>query len=417
MAWFDELDEQTQRQWRSRLEKGRIELSASVEQTLAEGVAEEEWLDGDDEEEGGGQVGDGQRGEERRATAVIPPRLSLQTKPMYTVASQVSGAVPAADQSQVPAVQTGGMQERPPAQEKQQGGVFSRLAQRVTMSLAAITLPFQGHAPAAPSAQSPAPPAAQETCIPMPGLLASPNLSMQTVTTVRVEHSETTTTTTIIDASAMHHPLPAPVLPPIPQLPRNATATAQEEGKARPAGYPTKVHLEAAPKGTSLHGVGGQSENRQKGAGSYPPHDSTEPLALSNTFSIPRSEPTFELPVVDERQAAPAEAAPGSEAIYEKTTSGRLPSVRTLERGAALASWQPLFGSGCFDAGQGDAAIACSQITAASVVTVMLASDPGPVVVQYISLQPGIGFTVHLSAPTKVKTSFNYAVLQPGGEA
>ena len=416
MAWFDELDEQTQRQWRSRLEKGRIELSASVEQTLAEG-AEEEWLDEDDEEEGGGHVGDGQSGEVRRATAVIPPRLSLQTKPMYTVASQVSGSVPAAGQPQAAVVQTGDTQGRPPAQEKQQGGVFSRLAQRVTMSLAAITLPFQGHAAGGQSAQPPVPPTAQETYIPMPGLLASPNLSMQTVTTVRVEHSETTTTTTIIDASAMHQPLPAPVLPPIPQLPRNATATAQEEGKARPAGYPTKVHLEAAPKGTSLHGVGGQSENRQKGAGSYPPHDSTEPLALSNTFSIPRSEPTFELPVVDERQAAPAEAAPGSEAIYEKTTSGRLPSVRTLERGAALASWQPLFGSGCFDAGQGDAAIACSQITTASVVTVMLASDPGPVVVQYISLQPGIGFTVHLSAPTKVKTSFNYAVLQPGGEA
>lgn len=412
MALFDELDEQTQRQWRSRLEKGRIELSASVKQTLAEGVAAEEWLD---EEEGEGQVGDGQSGEVRRATAVIPPRLSLQTKPMYTVASQVSDAVPAADQSQGPAVQTGETQQRPPAQEKQQGGVFSRLAQRVTMSLAAITLPFQGHTSAAPSAQSSEPPDAQETCIPMPGLLASPNLSMQTVMTVRVEHSETTTTTTIIDASSMHHPLPA--LPPVPQLPRNATATAQEEGKARPAGYPTKVHLEAAPKGTSLHGVGGQSENRQKGAGSYPPHDSTEPIALSNTFSISRGEPTLELPVVDERQTGPTEAAPGSEAIYEKTTSGRLPSVRAQGDGAALANRQPIFGSGSFEAGQGDVAIACSQITAASVVMVMLASDPGPVVVQYISLQPGIGFTVHLSAPTKVKTSFNYAVLQPEGEA
>jgi len=421
MAWFDELDEQTQRQWRSRLEKGRIELSASVEQTLAEGVAEEEWLDEDDEEEGGGYVEEGQSGEVRRATAVIPPRLSLQTKPMYTVAaSQVSGSVPAAGQPRSPVVQSGntqgGTHEQPSVQEKQQGGMFSRLAQRVTMSLAAITLPFQAHTAAAPT-QSPVPPAAQETYIPIPGLLASPNLGMQTVTTVRVEHSETTTTTTIIDASAMHHPLPAPALPPIPQLPRNATTTAQEEGKARPAGYPTKVHLEAAPKGTSLHGVGGQSESSQGGTGSYPPHDSTEPLALSNTFSIPRSEPTLELPVVDERQTAPAEAAPGSEAIYEKTTSGRLPSVRAPESGAALAGRQPLFGSGSFDAGQGDVAIACSQITAASVVTVMLASDPGPVVVQYISLQPGLGFTVHLSAPTKVKTSFNYAVLQPEEEA
>ena len=190
MAWFDELDEQTQHQWRSRLEKGRIELSASVEQTLAEGVAEEEWLDEDDEEEGGGYVEEGQSGEVRRATAVIPPRLSLQTKPMYTVAaSQVSGSVPAAGQPRSPVVQSGntqgGTHEQPSIQEKQQGGMFSRLAQRVTMSLAAITLPFQAHTAAAPT-QSPVPPAAQETYIPIPGLLASPNLGMQTVTTVRV---------------------------------------------------------------------------------------------------------------------------------------------------------------------------------------------------------------------------------------
>jgi hypothetical protein len=42
----------------------------------------------------------------------------------------------------------------------------------------------------------------------------------------------------------------------------------------------------------------------------------------------------------------------------------------------------------------------------------MLSSDPGPVVVQYVSLQPGTGFTIHLSAPTKMKTTFNYAVFQ-----
>lgn len=348
---------------------------------------------------------------------MIPPRLSLQTKPMYTVAAAPAPA-PASNQARVPApaAQPGDAQGQQPSQEKQHTGVFSRLAQRVTMSLAAIALPFQGSAPVPP------PSSAQETYIPMPGLLARPNMGMQTVTTVRVERSETTTTTTIIDASALHSPLPA--LPPVPQLPQTTTV-AQEEGKSRPAGYPTKVHLEAAPKGTSLHGIGGESEGEsgQDGARSYPPHDSTEPLALRNTFSVSRSvPPTLELPTVDatpaggERQSS-TEASPTGETVYNMTTSGRLPSVRVPERSTIPASPESCFGSGSFDAGQGDVAIASPQITAASVVVVMLATDPGPVVVQYVSLQPGIGFTVHLSAPTKVKTLFNYVVLQPEGEA
>lgn len=425
VAWFDELDEQTQRQWRSRLEKGRLDLSASVEQTLAEGLAEEEWLDEGDEE-GGGHVVDGSVGEVRRGTVVIPPRLSLQTKPMYTVAS---ASAPASGQAPglVPAVQPGAVQQ--PSQEKQHTGVFSRLAQRVTMSLAAITLPFQGQAPVAP----PSTPPTQETYIPMPGLLARPNLGMQTVTTVRVERSETTTTTTIIDASSMHSPLPAPALPqaspasPVPQLPQ-ARQMEQEEGKARLAGYATKVHLEAAPKSTPPPGVGGERvrehESGQDGERSYAPHGSTEPLALRNTFpSVPRSgPPTLELPTVvatpsvDGRQSSAGKAAPGGEAVYEMTTSGRLASVRVPEGSEIAAIPRPYFGSGSFEAGQGDIAIASPQITGASVVTVMLASDPGPVVVQYVSLQPGTGFTVHLSAPTKVKTLFNYVVLQPEGD-
>lgn len=421
MAWFDEMDEQTQRQWRSRLEKGRIDLSASVEQTLAEGAAQEEWLDEDGEGEGGRDVVDGSAGEMRRGTTVIPPRLSLQTKPMYTVAaSPVSAPAPARALAPVPAppVQTENTQGQQPVQEKQHSGVFSRLAQRVTMSLAAITLPFQGQSPTEPQQL----PLAQETHIPMPGLLASPNMGMQTVTTVRVERSETTTTTTIIDASALHSPLPTSAFPPVPQLPQ-ASAGAQEEGKARPAGYPTKVHLEAAPKGTSQHGIGaGTRSGQEDEAGNYPPHDSTEPLALRKAFPpVPRSAPpTLELPTVTvDRQ--PEGAVPIGEAVYEMTTSGRLPSVRIPDRQESESTParqpQPRFGSGSFEAGQGDVAVASSQITAASVVMVMLASDPGPVVVQYISLLPGVGFTVHLSAPTKMRTLFNYVVLQPEEEA
>jgi hypothetical protein len=68
-------------------------------------------------------------------------------------------------------------------------------------------------------------------------------------------------------------------------------------------------------------------------------------------------------------------------------------------------------GSGVFESEQSDVMIVCSPITAASVVLVTLTSNPGPVVVQYISLQSGVGFTVHLTAPVTIRTTFNYVVL------
>ncbi len=421
MTWFDERDEQTQGQWRSRLEKGRLDLSASVEQTLAEGAAdeaEEVWMDVDGEE-GGTQVVDEHMGEVHRGTAVIPPRLSLQTKPMYTVATAAhSSEVP------VPAVGSSEMQEH--SQQKQPTGVFSRLAQRITMSLAAITSPFQAQGAASQ-------PAVQEMHVPMSSILPPTNLSMQTVTTVRVERSETTTT--IIEGAPMHYPVPAAAHSPtssVPRLPR-PDHPVQGEGKARPAGYPSRVHLEATPKDISPHSTVDTSE--KYAVVSYPAHDSTEPLPLRNTFSaIPRSAPTLELPAVnavstDAMAATRAdqsalhtinralmEEAPTVEAVYDKTTSGRMPSVhvptRESDKVASLSLSRTTFGSGSFDAGQGEVAVASPEITGSSVVTVMLASDPGPVVVQYVSLQPGTGFTIHLSAPTKVKTLFNYVVLR-----
>jgi len=55
--------------------------------------------------------------------------------------------------------------------------------------------------------------------------------------------------------------------------------------------------------------------------------------------------------------------------------------------------------------------VANPHITASSVVLVSLTSNPGPVVVQYVSLQPYNGFTVHLTAPTTMRATFNYIVL------
>lgn len=73
--------------------------------------------------------------------------------------------------------------------------------------------------------------------------------------------------------------------------------------------------------------------------------------------------------------------------------------------------FEKVIGSGVFESGQGEVAIMNSYITLASVVVVTLIGDPGPVVVQFVTLRPAVGFTVHLSASAKNRTPFNYAIL------
>lgn len=78
--------------------------------------------------------------------------------------------------------------------------------------------------------------------------------------------------------------------------------------------------------------------------------------------------------------------------------------VRSMTRGA-------LSGSGVFKRGQQEVKVANTYVSPTSVAVVTLVGDPGPVVVKYVSLQPQMGFTVHLSAPAEAKTAFNYVVL------
>ena len=67
-------------------------------------------------------------------------------------------------------------------------------------------------------------------------------------------------------------------------------------------------------------------------------------------------------------------------------------------------------GTANIERGQSEVMIANAHITSASVVIVVLTADPGPVVVQYVTLQPEVGFTVHLSAPAQNPTTFNYRI-------
>ncbi|HVB60519.1 MAG TPA: hypothetical protein VNE61_04920 [Ktedonobacteraceae bacterium] len=100
--------------------------------------------------------------------------------------------------------------------------------------------------------------------------------------------------------------------------------------------------------------------------------------------------------------------------LSEPTTGLNLTAIRSSARDqetTSSASAETLLGNGVFESGQSEVSVTNAGVTEQSVVVVMLAGDPGPVVVQYVSLQSRYGFTVHLSAPTANVTSFNYAIL------
>ena len=127
-----------------------------------------------------------------------------------------------------------------------------------------------------------------------------------------------------------------------------------------------------------------------------------------------RQEPTTErVPVLDRGEEG--EVARASDHTRETTEgSEQTQLVRRLETSPVKAIESApralLCGSGVIEAGQENATVQNTRISAQSVVTVMLASNPGPVVVHYISLQPRAGFTLHMSAPVSSATPFTYAV-------
>jgi hypothetical protein len=149
-----------------------------------------------------------------------------------------------------------------------------------------------------------------------------------------------------------------------------AVRTTRSELKL--AGRSTKVRLKAIPRTEELQKAVGTGLLRA----TNPEQEYKEPLCLSSQT----------LPVV-----------PGDSRAAEH--------VQAQRNGYPMPS-----GSATFKRGQGEIAVENIHVTPSSVITAMLTSDPGPVVVQYISLHPGVGFTVHLSAPAEKETSFNYVI-------
>ncbi len=153
---------------------------------------------------------------------------------------------------------------------------------------------------------------------------------------------------------------PMSAVPPRTPLPEGLSSSLQQRQQL--AGRTTKVRLQAVPK--------------------------SEPLQ----HMVERNIPLHEVPTFPQLSIVKNE----NEDVHEAVEVGSLEKVT---------------GSGVFESGQGEVAIMNTCIKLASVVVVTLIGDPGPVVVQFVTLCPTIGFTVHLSALAKNRTPFNYVIL------
>lgn len=286
-------------------------------------------------------------------TELIPPRLSLQSKMLPAV--QPKSIAPAATAShQVISSHIVEETEEKPAPSSQPSGMLARLARRFTSSFAAVKPETPQQLAMLPSyAQS----FSQDREAYHPARPANRQLSTPTM-------QPAAPLVRVIDT----------IIPFDPEEKRTGT----EPGKRRSLKRNAKVRLET-----------------------------TEQPAIAKTVASSQRE---------EQDTGEALLADVRNALSQQQVPPVLPTQRqaqsALHYGALRsATHSSLSGSGTFESEQSDVVIANSHITASSVVLVTLTTNPGPVVVQYISLQPEIGFTVHLTAPVTARTTFNYIIL------
>ncbi len=170
-----------------------------------------------------------------------------------------------------------------------------------------------------------------------------------------------------------HEPIKAPVVDSLATTTESVEVPQPTQKKRRLAGRTTKVHLQAVPKAEKKSGgkVSIETEKNER---------STAGEAQSGVKNNARRS----------SRSGVADLVEGQ--------------VRSTARGT-------LIGSGLFKPGQQKVTVANVHISPSSVVVVTLVGDPGPVVVKYISLQPQLGFTIHLSAQAEAETPFNYVIL------
>lgn len=355
---YEERDMQAQHNWRDRFARERHNISKSVEETLADTASQTEWADNVYNDEV----------DERSATntSLVPPRLSLQSKALSSVRSATFvQSVTSELAAQKPIARDG--QER---QKPHNTNVLARFAQHVTSSIAAFGSAIQPAAPEYVPALPEEPHAEERQLVPQP----SPMYPAAPREVQKTPHMA------VIDA--------------IPSSPSMVAPTPMRS-KQRLAGHTSKIRLQTAPTSRTTP----RPEEQQVQKWSREHHEPIrEPLTVNVRFR---------------ENAQPAQYNDAIVAITPYEEKQALSPVRVEKGPSSIAGTlcASFFGSGAFENGQGELMVRHAQTTATSVVHITLTSKPGPTLVQYVSLHPEVGFTLHLTAPVTSRTNFNYVLL------
>ncbi len=374
MALHEPHEKQTPQQWYARLARERLDLSASVEETLADPTSQEDQWSDEDEYTSSVHTS--------RKMTLIPPRFSLQSRMLPAVQTGIQDVQPRAHAHSPTSAEEGGEQKastvaNPP-------NILTRLAQRLTSSLAAFGASVQPLAP--PVIASSLVEESQELSRKQEARTVAPGEAAS------VSNRTDGYAMPFIDALPSAHP-PVEATPPI-------------RSKQRLAGHTGKIRLQTA----SLPAV-----TRQVSSVDMP----TPPASPAAPFTHERAEVREPVEVwvrlanAETEKKAASVSMPGVDTGRSEVgpTSREQRTENALSRVAGIAGRGMLSGSGVFESGQPDLMIHNPHITESSVIVITLTSNPGPVVVQYVSLHPYEGFTIHLTAPVTMKTSFNYVVL------
>ena len=413
MALHDDRNEQAQRKWYSRLARGRLDLSVSVEETLEEN-ASQSWQEGLSEQDSSMHTAHGM--------SLIPPRLSLQSKLMPAVHS---GSFIESASYAHPALMVNPGEEQKQVSPTQNANMLVRFAQRLTSSLAVFGVTL--HPEELPELPPPSSEEGRELSRlrdvsllpPLPDgganrLIESTELPIiHTVTHTSVEsvvlpvfptRQHGITESTIAQARTSNSSEANDTsLSKAVQI----SETSSLQSKQRLAGHTAKIRLQNASATAHIADLPEERRQEMPKANEQAINAGYKEMDMTSThlpaMGVWRKETNMSstrLPAVD----AGREEVGG--------TSVHVPAVSVANRTRSALLQKPLSGSGAFEYGQSDVIVTNPAITASSVVLVTLTTNPGPVVVQYISLQPRVGFTVHLTAPTSTRTTFNYIILQ-----
>lgn len=196
---------------------------------------------------------------------------------------------------------------------------------------------------------------------------------------------------TVVDA------VPSVRQPVVPVRPAEIADSETDTGKQKLAGWNTKVRLQAVSLPSRSATV------------------ATQPIEEVDT-KPDRSELHEPLDIIvrsHSQGGAAAQTGVSRETgkIEEVRVAKPAQEQKSLQAGSTVSGRGSLSGTDVFESGQREYVVKNTNITATCVVQVMLTSNPGPVALHYVSLQPQVGFTIHLTGPATMKTAFNYVIL------